>query len=48
LLVAWPDANQWVFVGATGAHRLKAVSNISGQFEGGFPALEGWCCATPR
>lgn len=46
LLVAWPEADQWVFVGATGRHRLEAVSNISRQFEGGFPALEGWCCAT--
>jgi hypothetical protein len=46
LLVAWPDADQWVFVGATGKHRLEAVSNISSQFEGGFPALGGWCCAT--
>lgn len=46
LLVAWRDADQWVFVGAAGAHRLQAVSNISGQFEGGFPALDGWCCAT--
>jgi len=46
LLVAWPDADQWVFVGAAGRHRLDAVSNISGQFEGGFPTLEGWCCAS--
>ena len=46
LLIAWPDADQWVFVGATGKHRLEAVSNISNQFEGGFPALGGWCCAT--
>jgi hypothetical protein len=44
LLVAWPDADQWVFVGAAGKHRLEAVSNISRQFEGGFPALDGWCC----
>ncbi len=46
LLVAWRNADQWVFVGAAGRHRLEAVSNISRQFEGGFPALGGWCCAT--
>lgn len=46
LLVAWPDADQWVFVGAAGRHRLQAVSNISRQFEGGAPALGGWCCVT--
>jgi hypothetical protein len=45
LVVAWPDADQWVFVGASGKHRLQAVSNISRQFEGGFPTLGGWCCA---
>jgi hypothetical protein len=45
LLVAWRDADQWVFVHATGRHRLQAVSNISRQFDGGFPRLDGWCCA---
>jgi hypothetical protein len=46
LVVAWPDADQWVFVSAAGRHRLEAVSNISRQFEGGFPTLGGWCCAS--
>jgi hypothetical protein len=44
LVVAWPDADQWVFVRAAGKHNLEAVSNISRQFEGGFPTLGGWCC----
>jgi hypothetical protein len=48
LVVAWPDANQWVFVGAAGRHRLQAVSNISEEFEGGFPTFGGWCCASRR
>ena len=42
LLVSWRDADQWVFVRTGGRHRLQAVSNISRQFEGGFPELEGW------
>jgi hypothetical protein len=46
LVIAWPDVDQWVFVSAAGRHRLEAVSNISRQFEGGFPTLGGWCCAT--
>jgi hypothetical protein len=44
LLVSWPDADQWVFVRAQGGRRLQAVSNMSEQFEGGFPAPAGWCC----
>jgi hypothetical protein len=43
LLIAWPTANQWVFVRQ---HQRKIVgaARISGQF-GGFPRIEGWCCA---
>jgi WD40 repeat protein len=50
LLVAWPTADQWVFVRTGGAERVTAVASISSQFEPGrrrasFPALDGWCCA---
>lgn len=46
LLVSWPLADQWVFVRASGAGRIRAVSNISEQFRSGsFPRVEGWCCA---
>jgi hypothetical protein len=44
LLVAWPAADQWVFVRTGGPRRLEAVSNISEQFGGSFPRLAGWCC----
>jgi WD40 repeat protein len=50
LLVAWPTADQWVFVRTGGAGRIAAVATIASQFEPGrrrasFPALDGWCCA---
>jgi hypothetical protein len=49
LLVAWPDADQWVFVrpGATGAARVLASAALSRRFGGsGFPQLGGdRCCA---
>jgi Tol biopolymer transport system component len=49
LVVAWPAANQWVFVRVVGAPRISAVSRIAQQFSGGstvtFPRLEGWCCS---
>lgn len=45
LLVAWRDADQWVFIRTTPKPRLQAVSNVSAQFEGSFPRIEGWCCA---
>jgi hypothetical protein len=49
LLVAWPAADQWVFVRVGGRPRLIAVARIAQQFGGGrgatgFPQLEGWCC----
>jgi hypothetical protein len=44
LLVAWPTADQWVFVRADG-RRIRAVSNVSEQFRSrSFPRVEGWCC----
>ncbi|MDP9293924.1 MAG: hypothetical protein M3O90_05790, partial [Actinomycetota bacterium] len=47
LLVAWPDADQWVFIrpGATGAKRILAAPAVSQRFGAGFPQLGGdWCC----
>jgi hypothetical protein len=46
LLVAWPDADQWVYVrpGRTGARRVLAAPQVSGRFGSGFPQLSGWCC----
>jgi hypothetical protein len=45
LLVAWHDADQWVLVRDGRRPRIAAVSNVSAQFDGSFPRLEGWCCA---
>jgi len=51
LLVAWREANQWLFVRSTRVKKVDAVSNIAGQFEPGgngsaaFPTIGGWCCA---
>lgn len=46
LLVAWPTADQWVFVRATpGGRRIRAVSNVTAQFRSrSFPRVEGWSC----
>ena len=44
LLVSWPTADQWVFVRPGSPRRIVGVSRISSQF-GGFPRIEGWCCA---
>jgi WD40 repeat protein len=46
LLVAWPEADQWIFIRASGK-KIEAVSNIAAQFGGAFPRVEGWCCASP-
>ena len=44
LLVAWPDANQLLFLRTHGPQKARAVSDIRRQFGGGFPKLAGWCC----
>ena len=44
LLVAWPAADQWVFIQVVGPRRVVAVSHIAAQFDG-FPRVEGWCCS---
>jgi hypothetical protein len=44
LLVGWPEADQWIFVRASG-RRILAVSHIKAQFRTqSFPRVEGWCC----
>jgi dipeptidyl aminopeptidase/acylaminoacyl peptidase len=48
LLVAWPDADQWLFLPA-GRGKGRAVAGVSAAFSPGrqtrgFPRLEGWCC----
>jgi hypothetical protein len=50
LLLAWRDADQWLFIRSAAVRRVQAVSNISRQFNPGarrepvFPDLGGWCC----
>ncbi len=49
LLISWPDADQWLFVPAAGAGRVRAVGDVARQFAPGggavaFPGVEGWCC----
>jgi hypothetical protein len=40
LLVAWPTASEWLFVGTDGRSRVDAV-----QFDPeDFPRIAGWCC----
>jgi hypothetical protein len=48
LLIAWPAANQWIFL-PVGQGEGRAVAEISTAFSPGqraasFPRLEGWCC----
>jgi hypothetical protein len=48
LLVAWPYANQWLFL-PVGRGQGQAVANVSRAFAPGgraasFPRVEGWCC----
>jgi len=44
LLVTWPTADQWVFVRPGPPRHIVGGSRVSSQF-GGFPRIEGWCCA---
>ncbi|HSS43481.1 MAG TPA: hypothetical protein VLK37_13140 [Solirubrobacterales bacterium] len=48
LLVAWPGANQWLFL-PLGGGKGRAIANISRDIAPSgrptsFPQLEGWCC----
>lgn len=51
LLIPWPDADQWLFIPASGKRRVRAISGVSAEFAPGahenafFPRIEGWCCA---
>jgi len=51
LLIAWPTADQWLFIPADGRARVRAIGGISAAFSpgappsrSGFPRLDGWCC----
>ncbi|MEA2136555.1 MAG: hypothetical protein QOC68_4464 [Solirubrobacteraceae bacterium] len=47
LLVAWPEADQWVFLqpGGSGAARVLTAPRVTRRMGSrGFPQLSGWCC----
>lgn len=50
LLLAWPAADQWLFVPAGGGPHLRAIGDVASVFSPGqaaraeFPRIEGWCC----
>jgi hypothetical protein len=50
LLLAWPAADQWLFLPVGERGRLQAIGNIASVFSPGhhgqalFPQIEGWCC----
>jgi hypothetical protein len=50
LLLAWPAADQWLFIPTGGRGHLQAVGNIASVFSPGhggqapFPQIDGWCC----
>jgi outer membrane protein assembly factor BamB len=45
LLLPWQEADQWLFVRASGSRRVRAVANVTRQFESRtFPRISGWCC----
>jgi hypothetical protein len=50
LLLAWPAADQWLFVPTEGRARLRAIGDIAAVFAPGnasratYPRVEGWCC----
>jgi len=43
LLLAWPTANQWVFVRLQ-PRKIVGVSRVTQQF-GRSATIQGWCCA---
>lgn len=52
LLLAWPEADQWLFVPTDGHGRVRAIGRITRQFAPGsetapFPSIAGWCCQAP-
>lgn len=50
LLLAWPAADQWLFVPVAGRARLRAIGDVAATFSPGnparalYPRIEGWCC----
>ena len=44
LLLAWPAADQWVFVRTAGGG-VRAVANVAAQLGGAFPTVGGWSTA---
>lgn len=50
LLLAWPAADQWLFVPTEQGPHLRAIGDVSAAFAPGqttrapFPQIEGWCC----
>jgi hypothetical protein len=50
LLLAWPAADQWLFVPITRGPSLRVLGNVASVFAPGrsgrvpFPQIEGWCC----
>lgn len=50
LLLAWPAADQWLFVPVARGPRIRAIGNVSSVFSPGeqeqipFPRIGGWCC----
>lgn len=50
VLIAWPAADQWLFLRAARVSSIRAVGAIASQFSSStalatFPRLVGWCCA---
>jgi len=44
IAVAWPEADQLVFVRAAGRRKIEASANVADQFEStSTPRLAGWC-----
>jgi dipeptidyl aminopeptidase/acylaminoacyl peptidase len=50
LLIAWPSADQWLFIQSGHAQKVVAISDVRRQFSPGsagraaFPRVSGWCC----
>jgi dipeptidyl aminopeptidase/acylaminoacyl peptidase len=51
LLLGWQSADQWLFIRSANVSMVSAVSSLASQFDpgrtsrGGFPRIQGWCCA---
>jgi hypothetical protein len=51
LLLAWPAANQWLFVPVARGASLRAIGEVADVFAPGhggrapFPRIDGWCCS---